>query len=75
MSGQLVPLEPCAVPCRGQSCCNCCGQAPALHRIDGGRWFDRWDAQCCLQTHLDQRDQCMHLQGKTREEWMEEDFT
>ena len=46
-----------------------------MHRTDGGRWFDRWDAQCCLQTRLDKRDQCMYLQGKSREEWMKEDFT
>ena len=72
MDQMLVLLEPCTARCRGQSCCNCCGEALALHRTDSGRWFERWDAQCCHQTRLDKRDQCMHHQGKSREEWMEE---
>lgn len=38
-----VLLEPCTAKCRGHSCCNCCGEAPAMHRTDGGRRFDRWD--------------------------------
>ena len=47
----------------------------ALHRIGGGRWFDRWAPQCCHSTRLGAREKCMYLQGKTREEWMEEDWT
>lgn len=75
MSRPPVLLEPCTSRCRGHSCCNCCGEAPALHRIDNGRWFDRWDATCCYQTRLAKPDQCMYFQGKTREEWMKENFT
>lgn len=71
MSRLPVLLECCPGRCRGKSCCNCCGEAPALHRTDGGRWFERWDAQCCHQTVSDRPTQCMYLQGKTREEWME----
>ncbi|GBF70754.1 hypothetical protein LAWASA_3489 [Lawsonibacter asaccharolyticus] len=75
MDRLLVQLEPCTGPCRGLSCCNCFGEAPALHRIGGGRWFDRWAPQCCHSTRLGAREKCMYLQGKTREEWMEEDWT
>ena len=75
MSRPPVQLEPCTAKCLGHSCCNCCGEAPAMHRTDGGRWFDRWDPPRCHQTRLDKPDLCMHLQGKTREEWMKENFT
>lgn len=75
MSQPPVLLEPCTARCRGQSCCNCCGQAPALHRVDSGRWFERWDDRCCPQTRLDKPEQCMHLQGMTREKWIKEDFS
>ncbi len=68
-----VLLEPCTARCRGQSCCNCCGQAPALHRVGSGLWFERWDDRCCPQTRLDKPEQCMHLQGKNREEWQNEE--
>ena len=70
----LIRLEPCTALCQGHSCCNCCGEAPAMHRTDGGRRFDRWDKDCCARTLYYKPKQCMGLQGKTREEWMEEDF-
>ena len=44
-----------------------------MHRTDGGRWFDRWDPPCCHQTRLDKPEQCMHFQGKIREEWQNEE--
>lgn len=69
-----VLLETCTARCRGLSCCNCCGETPALHRVDDGRWFDRWDNQCCYRTRLTKPEVCMHLQGKTREEWMKEEM-
>lgn len=70
-----VQLEPCTAKCRGHSCCNCCGEAPAMHRTDGGRRFNRWDRDCCARILYYKPEQCMHLQGKTREEWMKENFT
>lgn len=69
-----VLLDACPARCRGQSCCDCCGEAPALHRVDDGRWFDRWDNQCCSRARLTKPEVCMHLQGKTREEWMKEEM-
>lgn len=71
---QCIAIEPCTGPCRGQSCCNCCGEAPAMHRTDGGRRFIRWDRECCRRCQADKPEECMYLQGKTRDEWMEEDF-
>ena len=75
MSRPPVLLESCTARCQGNSCCNCCGEAPAFHRVDSGRWFDRWDDRCYPKTRLDKPEQCMHLQGKTREEWIKEDFS
>ncbi len=45
-----------------------------MHRTDGGRRFNRWDKDCCARTLYYKPEQCMSLQGKTREEWMEEEF-
>lgn len=46
-----------------------------MHRTDGGRLFNRWDRDCCARILYYKPEQCMHLQGKTREEWMKENFT
>jgi len=46
-----------------------------MHRTDGGRRFNRWDRDCCARILYYKPEQCMHLQGKTREEWMKENFT
>ena len=76
MRGKIVQLEPCTVPCRGLSCCDCCGQAPGMHLVDrSGTLWSRWDKNCCSRSRINKPEQCMHLQGKTREEWMEEDQT
>ena len=76
MREKLVRLEPCTVACRGLSCCNCCGQAPGMHFVwQSGTLWSRWDQNCCWRSRLNKPEECMHLQGKTREEWMEEDQT
>ena len=46
-----------------------------MHRTDGGRRFNRWDRDCCARILYYKPEQCMHLQGKTRKEWMKENFT
>lgn len=75
MSGQILRLDPCTVPCRGLSCCNCCGEAPGMHFIyPSGTLWQKWDRDCCFRSRINKPEECMHLQGKTREEWMEEEF-
>ena len=71
---KLVRLELCTSKCRGQSCCNCCGKAPALHRA-GPEYipFSLYSTECCSRTRWTKPEECMHLQGKTREEWMKEE--
>ena len=76
MRPNFVRLEPCTGPCRGRACCNCCGEAPGMHFIDvnGTRWR-RWDWKCCWISRINKPEECMHLQGKTRGERMEEGNT
>ena len=40
-----------------------------------GTLWQRWDRDCCWRSRLNKPEECMYLQGKTREEWMEEDQT
>ena len=32
----IIELRLCESPCQGQSCCDCCGKAPAIHLAGGG---------------------------------------
>lgn len=74
MSGaNMIRLEPCTSRCRGQSCCNCCGKAPGMHKC-GCEYlpFQQYSRDCCAWCQWEKPEQCMFLQGKTRYEWMEE---
>ena len=46
-----------------------------MHKVfsDGDSW-SRYDRRCCDQTRFDEPKKCMYLCGKTRDEWMEEEF-
>ena len=69
----MIHIEHCPSKCRGQSCCNCCGEAPAMHRC--GREFipfQLYDPKCCEKTRWTNPGGCMFLCGKTRHEWMNE---
>ena len=51
----------------------CCGRAPGMHFVwPSGTLWTRWDPPCCWRSQLERPEGCMYLQGKTREEWMEE---
>lgn len=34
----IIELRLCESPCQGQSCCDCCGKAPAIH-LAGADYF------------------------------------
>jgi len=66
-------ISPCDGPCNGLNCCNCCGEAPAMHRA-GQEYipFQRYDDLCCKRARVGMPESCMQLQGKTRAEWLKE---
>ena len=71
----IIWLEPCDRACHGQSCYNCCGEAPGMHFVSvSGTLWTPWDKECCSRCKGKGPDGCMYLQGKTREQWMEEVF-
>ena len=41
--------------------------------VSGTLWTP-WDKECCSRCKGKGPDGCMYLQGKTREQWMEEVF-
>ena len=70
---EIVHIEPCTAKCRGRSCCDCCGEAQAMHQVHAGETlWDRFCRDCCLTTRLAKPEACMFLKGKTREEWLHE---
>jgi len=73
MNDRLIQIEPCTSKCKGQSCCNCCGKAPAMHKyVTSGIPLCQYSRDCCSKTRWEIPEQCMHLCGKTREQWMKE---
>lgn len=65
--------EPCISKCQGQSCCDCCGKAPAMHRCGPDCIpFQLYDPDCCANTRWTKPEDCMFLCGKTRDEWLKE---
>lgn len=68
----IIRLQLCESPCQGQSCCNCCGKAPALHLVGADYFpFQRWDdGSCCRQSREKKPGECMHLRGLLRREWL-----
>ena len=47
-----------------------------MHFIwSSGMTWRKWDRHCCQRSRINKPEECMHLQGKIREEWMKENFT
>lgn len=68
----IIERRLCESPCQGQSCCDCCGKAPAIHLAGADYFpFQRWDdGSCCRQSREKKPDECMHLRGLLRREWL-----
>ena len=68
----IIELRLCESHCQGQSCCDCCGKAPAIH-LQGRTAFrsnDGMTGVCCRQIREKKPDECMHLRGLLRREWL-----
>ena len=66
----------CIQECKGKSCCNCCGNAPNLHRVKDDTSISFrlvYERDCCYKSRQYNPEQCMHLQGKSREQWLKEE--
>lgn len=71
--GPVFKIARCTSKCEGLCCCNCCGDAPALHRAGYGYIpFQMYDVRCCRRTRANIPESCMWEQGKTRTEWLKE---